>query len=166
MRSWGQGLVLFTLIYCLQIWSSTESTCQCRSCRRQGFDPWVGKIPWRRKWHPTPVFLPGKSRGQRSLVGFSPWSHRGEHDLATKQNVCSCCCCTRTGERHFFFFNILPNNRIFFKVFFLMCTTFSVFTEFVTTVVSVLCFQFFLSRGMWDLSSPTRDQTHTPCTGR
>ena len=38
-----------------------------------GFDPWVRKIPWRRRWQPTPVFLPGKSHGQRSLVGYSPW---------------------------------------------------------------------------------------------
>ena len=38
-----------------------------------GFDPWVGKIPWSRKWQPTPVFLPGKFHGQRSLVGCSPW---------------------------------------------------------------------------------------------
>ena len=36
-------------------------------------DRWVGKIPWRRKWQPTPVFLPGESHGQRSLVGYSPW---------------------------------------------------------------------------------------------
>ena len=36
------------------------------------FDPWVGKSPWRRKWQPTPVFLPGKSHGQRSLKGYSP----------------------------------------------------------------------------------------------
>ena len=36
-----------------------------------GLDPWVGKIPWRRKWQPTPVFLPGESYGQRSLVGYS-----------------------------------------------------------------------------------------------
>ena len=43
-----------------------------RSCRRYMFDPWVGKIPWRRKWLPTPVFLPGESHGQRSLVGYSP----------------------------------------------------------------------------------------------
>ena len=47
-----------------------ESACQCR---RRGFDPWLRKIPWRRKWQPTPVFLPGKSRGQRSLAGDSPW---------------------------------------------------------------------------------------------
>ena len=40
-----------------------------------GSDPWVRKIPWRREWQPTPVFLPGKVHGQRSLVGYSPWSH-------------------------------------------------------------------------------------------
>ena len=44
------------------------------------FDPWVGKIPWRRKWQPTPVLLPGKSHGQRSLVGYSPWG-RKESDM-------------------------------------------------------------------------------------
>ena len=40
------------------------------------FHPWVRKIPWRRKWQPTPVFLPGKSHRQRSLVGYSPWGHK------------------------------------------------------------------------------------------
>ena len=44
-----------------------ESAGQCRRHRRHKFDPWVGKIPWRRKWQPTPVSLPGKSHGQRSL---------------------------------------------------------------------------------------------------
>ena len=44
----------------------------CLQCRRPGFNPWVGKIPWKRKWQPTPVFLPGKSYGQRSLSGHSP----------------------------------------------------------------------------------------------
>ena len=44
--------------------------------RRCEFDPWVGKIPWRREWLPTPVFLPGESHGQRSLVGYSPRGHR------------------------------------------------------------------------------------------
>ena len=42
-------------------------------CRRPGFNPWVGKIPWRRKWQCTPVFLPGESHGQRSVAGYSPW---------------------------------------------------------------------------------------------
>ena len=45
--------------------------------RDTGFDPWVGKIPWRRKWHPTPVFLHGKSPGQRRLAGYSPWGCKG-----------------------------------------------------------------------------------------
>ena len=49
--------------------SGKESTCQCR---RHGFDPWVRKIPWNRKWQSTPVFLPGKFHGQRSLAGYSP----------------------------------------------------------------------------------------------
>ena len=44
----------------------------CLQHRRPDFNPWVGKIPWRRKWHPTPVLLPGKYHGQRSLVGYSP----------------------------------------------------------------------------------------------
>ena len=49
--------------------SGKESACQCR---RHGLGPWVGKIPWRKKWQPTPVFLPGESHRQRSLVGYSP----------------------------------------------------------------------------------------------
>ena len=42
-------------------------------CKRRRFDPWVGKIPWRRTWLPTPVFLPGEFHGQRNLAGYSPW---------------------------------------------------------------------------------------------
>ena len=48
----------------------------CLQCRRPGFDPWVGKIPWRRRWQSTPVLLPGKSHGHRSLVGYSPWGRK------------------------------------------------------------------------------------------
>ena len=44
----------------------------CLQCGRPGFNPWVGKIPWGRKWLPTPIFLPGKLHRQRSLVGYSP----------------------------------------------------------------------------------------------
>ena len=51
-----------------------------RYCRRRRFDPWVGKIPLRREWQPTPVFLPGASHGQRSLVGYSPRCHK-ESDM-------------------------------------------------------------------------------------
>ena len=76
-----------TYIYRLPWWfSGKESTCQCRRCRRHGFNPRVRKIPWRRKWQPTPVFLPGKFHGQRNLVGYNPWGHkRVGHNLATKQ---------------------------------------------------------------------------------
>ena len=44
--------------------------------KRDGFSPWVRKIPWRRAWQHTPVFLPGESCGQRSLAGYSPWGHK------------------------------------------------------------------------------------------
>ena len=58
-----------------------ESACQCRRC---GFNSWVEKIPWKRKWQPTSVFLPGKSHGQRILAGYSPWGHKSDgHDLMT-----------------------------------------------------------------------------------
>ena len=54
-------------------------------CRRRGFAPWVGKIPWRRKCKPTPVFLPGEFHGQRRLTGYNPWGcKRVGHDLMTK----------------------------------------------------------------------------------
>ena len=53
--------------------SGKESACQCRRCRQHQFHPWSGKIPWRKKWQHAPVFLPGESHGQRSLVGYSPW---------------------------------------------------------------------------------------------
>ena len=51
--------------------SGKESACPCRRCKRRGFDPRVGKIPWRRAGQPTPVFLPGESHGHRSLAGYS-----------------------------------------------------------------------------------------------
>ena len=60
-----------------------ESTCPFR---RHRFDPWVGKVPWRKKWQPTPVLLPGESHGQWCLVGCSPWGcKRVEHDLVAKE---------------------------------------------------------------------------------
>ena len=53
--------------------SGKESAWQCWKRR---FNPWVGKIPWKGKWQPTPVFLPAKYHGQRSMVGSSPWGHK------------------------------------------------------------------------------------------
>ena len=60
-------------------WLSRSRThLQCRRCR---FNPWVRKISWKRAWQPTPVFLPGESHGQRSLVGFGPWRHKESDTL-------------------------------------------------------------------------------------
>ena len=56
----------------------------CLQFGRPGFDPCIGKIPWRRKWQPTPVLLPGKSHGQRILVGYSPW---GRKELDTTERL-------------------------------------------------------------------------------
>ena len=68
-------------VYGMRWWlSGKESACQCRRLERHKFDPWVGKIPWRRKRQRTPVFLPKQSRGQRSMVGYSPWDYK-ESDI-------------------------------------------------------------------------------------
>ena len=67
--------------------SDEESACQCRRCKRSRFDPWVRKIPWSRKWQPTPVFLLGKFHGQRSLVGSSPWGPRVGQALMTEDST-------------------------------------------------------------------------------
>ena len=74
-----EQLSTHAFIFIISFWglprwlSGKESPCQSRRCR---FDPWVRKISWRRKWQPTPVFLPGESPGQRSLAGYSPWGHK------------------------------------------------------------------------------------------
>ena len=69
--------------------SSKESSCQCR---RRKIDPWVGKMPCKRKRQPTPVFLPGKSHGWKSLAGYSPRGCKNiRYDLVTTNNN-SCFC--------------------------------------------------------------------------
>ena len=62
----------------------SDSKESCLQRRRHRFDPWIGKIPWRRKWQSTPVFLPEKSHVQRSRAGYSPWGCRVKQDLVTK----------------------------------------------------------------------------------
>ena len=54
-------------------YSGKESACKYMICQRHRFDPWVKMTHWSRRWQPTPVLLPGKSHGWRSLVGCSPW---------------------------------------------------------------------------------------------
>ena len=66
--------------------SGKGSACQFRRCKRHRFNPSVGKIPWSRKWQPTPVFLPEKFHEQKSLVGYSLWgSQKVGHDIVTEQ---------------------------------------------------------------------------------
>ena len=59
----------------------------CLQCRRPGFDPWVGKIPWRSRWLPTPVFMPGEFHGQRSLAGYHPESHKESYPTERLTNI-------------------------------------------------------------------------------
>ena len=115
---------ILTLLLGLPRWlSGKESACQGKRYRRCGFDPWVGKIPWRRKWQPTPAFLPGISKNSRLLLTKEPGglqfmgSQRVGHDRAhTCMQPCSHketpkflsdhkirmswnCCSTRVGIR-------------------------------------------------------------------
>ena len=84
--------------------SGKESVCQCRRCKRCRFNPWGRKNPWRRKWQPTPVFLPGESHGQRSLAGynhstFSIMLHsRQRKEKGTGQNLQAKCICPLSGD--------------------------------------------------------------------
>ena len=86
-------------------------------CRRLVFDPRVSKIPWRRQWQCTPVFLPGKSHGQRSLVGYSPWGcKRDGHDWGTTQQ-----------QQH----NIHLKGMILCKIFFLTFFHHALYLEYI-----------------------------------
>ena len=96
--------------------SGKESACQCRRLRRHRFDHWVGKIPWRRKWLPSPVFFLRKSHGQTSLAGYSPWDHK-EPD--TTEHV-------HTHTQWFIILEVLAFLFFFHKIFFVgeIATTF------------------------------------------
>ena len=84
-RAWIQVLpVVFLVKPCLLFpagASGKEPACQCRRGKWRRFNPWVGKIPWSRKWQPTPVFLLRESHGQRNLVGYGP---QGRKELDTR----------------------------------------------------------------------------------
>ena len=72
----GRSISFLSFIVPIFAWNfpgGSDSKSVCLQCKRPGFDPWVWKIPWRRKWQPTPVLLPGKFHGWRSLIGYSPW---------------------------------------------------------------------------------------------
>ena len=69
--------------------SGKECACRCRRHKKCGFDPWIGRIPWRRAWQPTPVFLPGEFHGQKSLVGFSPQGCKELYTTEVTQHACN-----------------------------------------------------------------------------
>ena len=108
--AWVFNKTVLTFVSGLPRWlSGKESTCQCRRCRRWRFNPWAGKIPWRRKWKPAPVFLPGESHGQRSLVGYSPWGHKqsdmserlsSTHYILKDVSMAYMCDCSYTVSTH------------------------------------------------------------------
>ena len=70
------GCAFMYLQCCIEDFPGAQMVKRLPAMQRPGFNPWVGKISWRRKWQPTPVFLPGKSHGWRSLVGYSPWGRK------------------------------------------------------------------------------------------
>ena len=96
---WGESLLLIrgllpksgkscNFLFCSSMmqWYK-ETPCQCRSRKRRRLDPRIRKIPWRWKWQPTPVFLPGKSHGQRNLAGYRPWGPKSRTQL---RKTCIC----------------------------------------------------------------------------
>ena len=116
----------------------------CLQCGKPRFDPWVGKSPWRRKWQPTPVFLPGESQGWRSLVepGRLPsmGSPRVEHNWATSLSF-----------------------SVYWMFSFWLCW---VFTAVRMPAFSSCGMWAWLPLGKWDLSSLPKDWTYVSCIGR
>ena len=67
----GDNLVIFMVVLVLG-----NLPANAGHLKRHGFDPWVRRIPWRRAWQPSPVFLPGESHCQKSLMDYDPWGHK------------------------------------------------------------------------------------------
>ena len=112
-----------------------ELTCQCR---RHGIDPWVRRVPWRRKWQPTSVFLLEKSHGQRRRAGYSPWGHK-ESDTTERLTHTHTHKHTRTSE--------------FFSTLYLIASFQYIKTE-ITAVTGDLSDQCHLSERDSDLAPP------------
>ena len=92
---WCPGLCRFTPYWYasnVRVSSLVAQTVKSLQCGRPGFDPWVGKILWRRKWQLTPVFLPGEFHGQRNLAGYCPWGHRVGYNWVTNTFTFSTIC--------------------------------------------------------------------------
>ena len=138
--------------------SGKEPACQCRTHKRCGFDSWVGKIPWRGVWQPTPVFLPGESYGQRSLMGYGP-SGRKESDtteatLRARMDLLSACGLSLVQP---------VEATLCCGVWVSRCGGFSCCGAQIPGVWASLV----VAQGLsGSTSSWTRDQAHIPCNGR
>ena len=167
--------------------SDKESACQCRRCRRPRFNPWIGKIPCSRKWQPTPAYLPGKSHGQRSLAGYSPWVHRqtGLSDFHFTSymyiyiyiwTILSNYFIYSNKEKHLFVHCTIFKSHYCYSISDIYCSAgckvwsrpfLKTFIEFVTILLLFyILFLFVWLWDMWDLSFLTRDWTHNPCIGK
>ena len=81
--AWNQNDVLYFIKVASQVALEVKNpSANAEDIRDVGLIPGLGRFPWRRAWQPTPVFLPGESHGQRSLVGYSSWAHRVRHNCS------------------------------------------------------------------------------------
>ena len=97
-QTWGEKIKSYCLDPFITSWPRTwlpqlaqlyRICLQCRRCRKRRFNPWLGKILWKRAWQPTPVFLPGESHGQRNLAIYSPWSCKESDRTEATKHVCT-----------------------------------------------------------------------------
>ena len=114
-------------------WLSNKGpACPCWRHTRHVYHPWVRKIHCRRKRHPTPVFLPGKSHGQRSMVGYSPWDCRVEHDVATEHTHTHTHWCVYTPLS-------IPISSFFPEISFLHASTLTIISHHPLITIQVSC---------------------------
>ena len=132
-----------------------ESTCQCRRRRKCGFHPWVRKIPWNRKWQPSPVFLPGESHGQKELGGLqSMGSQRVGQGLVVE---------TILSSGMHYKFDITAHSLYKADSWDTERTVIQFVVGIKDSNPCVFCCWWCLAtpQGLWDLPSPTRDWTCT-----
>ena len=95
--------ILLNIFVLIQVvLSGKEPTCKCRRLKRHRFDPWVGKIHWRKAWQSTPVFLPGESHEQASMAGYKPLGCKESDTSEATQQACSTMYCFKIFTNTYF----------------------------------------------------------------